>query len=286
MTGSDENPAADTGPAPPAIVGETPSTKGLCCAGCGYDLAGLAVAGVCPECAMEIEESIRWWEERRLHPLARGGRRWIGMLRAGSGIVFFGALLAIGMVVWTWWIDTVGAPAYSPLDDPVALVLYFGIVLATVAGMLLLSVREPGVLELRWSRARRWMMRCGAVALVAALTPGVREAFDPWLGPPQHALFVLFSLVSVMAFAAMFAHMGWLSARAGGSALGSVGASLAVVVSLGAAAEWVAWPLVYDWARFGDLYLTPFVAMGGLCLVGGRLTVHLKRVLRRFDEAA
>ncbi|MFI4882421.1 MAG: hypothetical protein ACIAQU_07540, partial [Phycisphaerales bacterium JB064] len=176
MEGADQSAflpvAAD---AQPRVTAASPLPAGVPCYQCAYDLAGLLLGGVCPECGLAISAS---WprraagdEERRRVDRVRGRVRLvlaaaIALLVASASLV----LWACGCVV------NAGAQRSQASfeDGEVAIILGFGLscaallVYAVLATVLAVSKRTPG------ERARLAVRIAGPLMVVGmvAIFPG------------------------------------------------------------------------------------------------------------------
>src|SRR5436190_11050691 len=83
-------------PTSPAVI-----TLDVPCVGCRYDLRGLRADGRCPECGMEIAQSLwvcRRWQHRRAHRqelLSAADPKWLRQLCVGSAISVLVLLLML-----------------------------------------------------------------------------------------------------------------------------------------------------------------------------------------------
>ncbi|MGD1917022.1 MAG: hypothetical protein ACFCBV_12665 [Phycisphaerales bacterium] len=159
------------GESPPAISTQVP--PGVRCISCGYDLAGLASSGRCPECGTAIAESVRgdglaFADAGYLRTLGRGLRVirvsvsaallcWLGgsiglllISAAGVRIPSWGYDTAIGglllasccLYVLGWWVATTSDPRDDSQGLPrSAIIARYGTIaiIAAVACMLVLG---------------------------------------------------------------------------------------------------------------------------------------------------
>jgi hypothetical protein len=194
----------------------------LICAGCGYDLRGLTVAGRCPECGKPCWETVdeyarragrgRWVEMRRL---TRQPAAVVRGIREGSGYAIAANVLAIAIAL--------SPESWHRLRTPTRVALLAA--LCTAMALAAMSawkwanaVALEGGAGGRWAKARRWGMRLGAVAAVAFVvtyTVGADwETFDRWVhfdvghGPMGRVLFAFANLGLVGAILRL-AEMQW-----------------------------------------------------------------------------
>lgn len=111
--GHDEEPAQRNGVRAPidrSLTGRMP------CMACGYDLQGMSVLGVCPECGTAVRATILAVVDplaEELRPIRRP------RLVAASLLVWSGAALAAAVVAWRGVvIEVLGLAANSPFGDP------------------------------------------------------------------------------------------------------------------------------------------------------------------------
>ncbi|MEQ9097042.1 MAG: hypothetical protein RIE32_12350 [Phycisphaerales bacterium] len=126
----------------PGVAASRPDASPAWCYGCGYSLAGLPAAGVCPECGLDVAASRPAWDLRKCHPLyVRHVRAELGWI--GRTALLIGAAAACAAAVAA---TEVASPSADDLRDAgtVALVLSIVLVLAA-AGPL-------GAFERRWRR--------------------------------------------------------------------------------------------------------------------------------------
>jgi hypothetical protein len=187
------------------------------CYGCGYNLAGLAPEGVCPECGLAIAASWPVWDLRACHEVyvrhVRGELWWMRWAAALAGLSALAAALAVGA-------DAL-AGRWNGAGDAGTLAL-------VVAVLALLAATGPlGAFERRWRRHPE---------------PGKRMA-----GPPRRLARVGWGAVAVGVglFALPGGFLAGLAPRAG-LALGLVGL---VIIAAGAGA------VTFAAMRYGRLVL-------------------------------
>ena len=190
--------------APRSAVATPPA--GARCLVCGYDLAGLDVAGVCPECAKPIEHSLRG------NLLRYASQDYVRTLRRGAVLVFVAWLIAVfGDLIAG--IATVALRMLGVTSIAIVDVLFdVGKVAAMLVGWWMLSSPDPafiGVDDSRdWRVRLRWMLPFASVLILAETTlpfvlgPAMANTTTIGQGP------VVFSVSSRELFetAAHFAH--------------------------------------------------------------------------------
>ena len=196
----------------------------LCCARCRYALRGLAAESNCPECGLEIRQSLAlaargsWWQRvvarvrnwlgRPLPALARNSAAWLRTVALAP--LSLAALVPV-VVGWAWWRD----PIPWPLRVPEYPLVWITLAFAAAVWLLTLSDRPrrhpPDTL---WT-CIRWALRLLAVspALAAALA-----AYSEVVPGHQHGRYarqagVLLPLTPGIAFLLLY-YLSYLAARA------------------------------------------------------------------------
>lgn len=211
--------------APPTTPGGLPSgpvRAGALCVGCGYDLAGLAPSGQCPECGTPIARSLRG------DLLAYAPAEYLARLHRGAAIVVVTILV---MVVY--FVLSFGMGIYFAFNSPSgtapvvveALATMGGLVLGLVLlyGWWLLSTPMPMHESTRMDKARIWVRglliaNAGLTALqfVTGLAMGVSgSAGSAGVGAIGILMVVgvLSTLVSVAGYVVQMLYVAWLGQR-------------------------------------------------------------------------
>ncbi len=136
-----------------AAAPQSTPPAGSRCLICGYDLAGLDISGVCPECATPIERSLRGNLLRYASP------GYIGTLRTGANLVFVAMLLSVfgGLVVGVLGIFL--ALLNVPSTEPLEVLLDLGTLVAMLFGWWILSTPDPAFVGVDDSRDWRARLR-------------------------------------------------------------------------------------------------------------------------------
>lgn len=146
------------------------------CINCGYNLRTLGATAVCPECAHPVTLSIRG------DFLCFAPSDWVRRLARGCLLILVAlGVGAIGLVAWTaastYLAITLGPSATLPNDF--ALLLTGGLIwsLATaglaIAGLLLLTTREPGAVGRAQGASARRLIRIGLCVLPIGILLGL-----------------------------------------------------------------------------------------------------------------
>jgi len=172
--------------APAAVVPVAPSRE---CVGCGFDVVGLGLHAMCPECELPVRKTCGRWMLRE--DVGRGRRFVWSAWFVSAGVVL--PVVLIGFMIfaeffgslWPWVRDLQHA-----VDGDVLGVSFFWLVSAILA---------TSVLLLSSAACAPWWMRAGAV--LAAVLPTV------WVSMTQMDLFFQSQLGWVILFAgpALFA---------------------------------------------------------------------------------
>lgn len=275
-------PAASPSATRGVVVGDTLLTEGLRCAQCRYALEGLRLEGRCPECGLDIPESIVWWDRRRLRPLIRGGRAYVNTIFAGSLLLLIGSgmCLLAGIALATLYEigQYIGLSFAYPSPPGIALIVAG---LAVVAACFLLTVREPGAPEHRRITFARWMIRGASLACAVVLWPGALAWMAKTdLGSPfDNEFLALYQMTLVALLTTLFAYISWLAARVEAGALESWSKSLAVCLLIAFVIENAIIGGVYDWGWIISAMLPVSIACVGLVFVSAALVfrVHGER---------
>jgi len=232
-------------PPPISITGPLPFS--VLCRGCGYDLAGLNVGGVCPECAKPVQDSLHG------DLLAVAPREYLQFLHRGAvavlaSIIFYvlGSLTAIIARISTSIAFSGASPAArtgSALDTERTIAAFTGGVsvlyaFLSVAGWYWFTERDPGSSSTDKSDTFRRVVRGTAIAnaccviakagfeffgvgmnqsLIAAAG---RTSGDPTITLAMVILLIMSGLVTLSIFALcavqiIFSlnYLGWLAGR-------------------------------------------------------------------------
>jgi hypothetical protein len=139
----DQSPAGEA--FSPALAAEL--TGGLCCAACGYELRGLTIKGVCPECGLAIQATVLSLVDPRaaeIQPIR--SRRSVA---AGVNAWSFGA---IGAVLMGWAVWGTGLASGLVSERAQERMIAAGAVSLVVSGVGALAVIRPhGRIALRHS---------------------------------------------------------------------------------------------------------------------------------------
>lgn len=123
--------------------------ESLACRGCGYDLKGMTVGGVCPECANPVERSLRGDLLQFCDPA------WLERLGQGLLLIFFGivggTMLQIGIMIAAAVAGAIAATTGGASAMTIVMVVG-GLAMAIVAlvniiGAWLATTQDPGRVE-------------------------------------------------------------------------------------------------------------------------------------------
>jgi hypothetical protein len=173
------------------------------CIRCGYDLAGLADDGVCPECALAVQRS-----RNRSHLLRSADQQWLVRIRRGLadtelamttlwvGIV---ALLFLVLTLHMLNVPLPGLLAQGGVDG--ALVLLLGVVVAAlhIRGCVRLGLPTHGD-DAPSVRVRMTLQACG---ILLPLTVGATMLQSMWIAGlwwPLRLTLLLFFQVNALAY--------------------------------------------------------------------------------------
>lgn len=159
------------------------------CINCGYNLRTLAADAVCPECAHPVQLSIRG------NFLCFSPTPWVRRLARGVMLVLIAVGAAIaGVIAWiasSVYVVATSPPTYSSLPSGFA-VQFIGALVWTlasaglaIAGLLLITTREPGARGSREGISARLIVRMGVCVLPlgVALAVFARVLHGVWAGP-------------------------------------------------------------------------------------------------------
>ncbi len=155
------------------VSGDT-VTEDRACIQCGYSLRGLAVSGVCPECATPAARSLRG------DLLMHSSRPFVTRLALGARLVWWSLALTLitplAMLVVLVLLGTLGM---GPLLGWIWLLFFFALVLVActaVTGWWLLSSPDPALPEREGLLTARWTLRGASAAGVVCLLIGMLAA--------------------------------------------------------------------------------------------------------------
>lgn len=192
-----------------------PLPHGLRCRRCSYDLAGLDIDGVCPECGKPIEESLGG------DLLAHADLTYVKSLHRGVVMIQFGilgSLLATLASMAYWFTHSTSAGQFAASDlihiGLLAIHTFGGAAASVVAviGWFWFTIADPGLSENERGQGLRRFLRVVALTTGAAtlLTAVLRVTFGTmataWNGlmvnnPPE---------VVVVAFVQLALHAAWI----------------------------------------------------------------------------
>ena len=193
-------------------------TLNLRCARCSYELRGLDGGGRCPECGIDIADTLEanrrrcgrlLLRARRMHgpPIARSGRRWLRAVAAGLAAV---ALAHAALVAWYFaWV-----PDRSYHTSKAPDLQLFAVALLHAAGVWLLTARQRGAHAGDDAKRRtlRRLTRALALAAPAAFGMGLVSELVPF---HLHAVWARAALVPLLAVPALvFLTADWLACLA------------------------------------------------------------------------
>lgn len=116
--------------------------RDVACVQCGYNLRGLPVTGLCPECGHGIAESLA------APDLASQGRRWLSRVRAGLWMHIYN--LGLGVLYVLPYLGLyLGLRQYTPiyrllLRGPVHVLIVIPFSVVALAGTWLMTMPNPG----------------------------------------------------------------------------------------------------------------------------------------------
>lgn len=127
------------------------------CVRCGYELRGLHIDSVCPECALSIRESL---QRRRL---GLSSSAYLSSLRTGSlfAIAGLGIFIAAGFASWR-----ILAAMFSIGSQSVFSLFDLGGAVILLVGVWMLTIDDPGLHERDQARANKRAMRAAAIGFI------------------------------------------------------------------------------------------------------------------------
>lgn len=260
------------------VAGDAP------CRRCGYNLRTLPVAGVCPECAWPVAESVRS-EKLRFADV-----RWLRQVRWGVRLLLVSVAGPLALNIAFFVVFNVAAALFNPpidihLVDKWTVFTGFVIVLvrlAFVVGVFLVAVEEPATFVSRQVRNAAWMARAFAlvaevvnmtgrviVSLGAVFTwPLALQVIVPILKPGSFCF--LSVVLRAIARRAKHARLAYWTLVVVSVALGLSVANAFVMFGVGSG-----WPLVPD-ATFGAGSLINLALVCGVpgCYVAGAILLQ------------
>lgn len=141
--------------------------RSLRCGTCGYELRGLAMGGVCPECGASVAASLR------PHALRWASPEYLATLRRGATLIEVGAVFRVISVVVVWFSGVlIGGQARAMVGVACSLVAS----VAFVVGWWWLSTPDLRRAELEKGFSLRRRAKASAIAL--AVVGGILLALD------------------------------------------------------------------------------------------------------------
>jgi hypothetical protein len=177
----------------------------IACRSCGYNLRGLTLETVCPECRTAVERSVqgdllRLCEPRWVERLAQGALWIILGVLGGIGLMLLGAVLGaiLGLI------GTISHQTILAMTTGVA----FLAAMAQITGFWLLTTPDPGAgaHDERAVNPRTLARYCLVATVVVASLQPVLNPQSGALGPrtsfPGSPLYILLSVISIAAMIA------------------------------------------------------------------------------------
>ncbi len=178
MTANEPTPESASGPAPQPVPTPRPSWwVAEVCAECSYDLRGLSVEGVCPECGVEIAKSvplpIHAWPKKLRNTISAGA--WM----AAGGNTLITAILSIA-VAW----DAVDDDAdWNETVEIVLIVLIWAMI--AVGWWLMARARNVDHSMARQLACKRLAMDAWAFAVSGACIGAIVIVMNYWRNLPD-----------------------------------------------------------------------------------------------------
>ena len=201
----------DTPAAPPPLTLD----RSQPCVKCAYDLRGLPLDGVCPECGTPVQDSLRGWLLRYASPEYR---RKLGL---GLSIVLNGIL---AMVVLTILQMVAGFSGWRGGGFDTGMhIVNFGLAIAMIAGYWFMTEPDPGYTGLEKPNSARQVLRTAVLAqaglnllsVVLVLTGAMSTS--PTGVTAATAFVLLLGFAGLVAWAVQFfatmRYMRWLAGR-------------------------------------------------------------------------
>lgn len=198
-----------------ALVNEAGVPDGTRCVGCGYELAGLPEDGVCPECGIEVERSLKG------ELMLKASPGYLAMLHRGSVVALAALLLQVlNLFASVFFGMAFSMMGYGPV---VSLLLVFAFVQFGLGGLFLLgwwmlSTPLPSLKDApQANRARvwvRWLLVASAVLLgVRAGLMLVLSMGGVWPDPISMAMLVLVLVAWLAGYVSQMLYLAWLAGR-------------------------------------------------------------------------
>lgn len=184
------------------------------CVSCGYNLRGIAVAALCPECSRPVADSLR------------------GELLQYADAAFIQKLLkGCNLIIWSWWAILIAGLAASVLGfaipsiasqaNATADVVYAALSLTILLGYFLLTEPDPQLESEESPKSARRIVRSAAIlSFVLELSStalGVALSGNAMGGPMlSSALLVLdcvWTVGLIIQFFAMLSYLRWFANR-------------------------------------------------------------------------
>lgn len=223
--------------APPSEANPTIIADSTPCRGCGYDLAGLAMDGACPECNKPVAHSVDGYL------LVRSSPEYLRSIHRGLLIVIISSVTSIGVnlvlvaVGVTLFLIGLAQPGRFGLFSGLGDSKLTGALLACTAlvtsglsiwGWYLFSSPEPGVLSTEKGQRARMIVRVSAIiaGIMAVLATGLRlfpgfvptrVSFNTGVFQPAQVIGAVVGLTTLLASAVLFfsamTFVRWLAPR-------------------------------------------------------------------------
>jgi hypothetical protein len=152
------------------VSGDT-VTEDRACIQCGYSLRGLAVSGVCPECATPAARSLLG------DLLMHSSRQFVARLALGARLVWWSLALTLiiplAMMVVLVLLSGLGMASFLAWFWLVLLLALVLVACAAVTGLWLLSSPDPALQQREGPLTARWTLRGASVAGVVCLLIGM-----------------------------------------------------------------------------------------------------------------
>lgn len=184
------NPHDDTRPRRSARTGEVVADDRLC-PKCKYNIRGLPIGGVCPECGMPIIAGPGTIKTRRELPIDQAPKRYMKLLEIGFMLLAFGGIGGVAVNVLLF---------LNSIDETRGLIMSGACLLAWTAGVLLVvrprplaTARKPG--EVEW----KWLRRAAVATALAAIAFTLIGLLLELVWPPAFMVAAIFHQVCGLA---------------------------------------------------------------------------------------
>ncbi|MCP4593203.1 MAG: hypothetical protein GY842_20900 [bacterium] len=269
-----------------------PLDRNVSCHSCGYNLRGLTLEKLCPECGSAISRSVLGDQ------LCYSDPDWIDKLRRGAVLlrwsIVIRLLLWIGGTALGFLAAGMGTPA-STLQQVGLIPMGLAASVLGVIAAFLITTQEPRVSYTEDSLNLRWVVRYCTLAGFFGGVVGWGSSFNPSASPFTWGLFVvstILQLASVVGFFGQFVYFRRFArripdsrlARSTGTVMWGVVISLGISIVAGAAVGLS----VYAGTGGGTFSLGAGVGSAFICVAGIGLLVFLcwaYRLLLRYVAA-